>query len=220
DLNERLPVTGAADEFDRLSANLNTLLARVALLQEGQRQVSDSIAHDQPEAFLFGLVAPDENTHPVRKVDDLGQGEVVAVLHVVGEALVAEGLLREAGLVEDTGLETFHVAGEDAAGRIGDEIKRGPGLARPAVDRADETDDAGIAVDPAEFLDLFGDRLPALRRQDRRRRRRDVDDEDHGEDGEEQEIDGREPDSRHAQERLQPVHRRELPFGTISRRHA
>ncbi|MBC8130564.1 MAG: HAMP domain-containing protein [Rhizobiaceae bacterium] len=46
DLGERLPVTGANDEFDRLSANLNTLLARVALLQEGLRQVSDNIAHD------------------------------------------------------------------------------------------------------------------------------------------------------------------------------
>lgn len=46
DLNERLPVTGANDEFDRLSDNLNTLLARIALLQEGLRQVSDNIAHD------------------------------------------------------------------------------------------------------------------------------------------------------------------------------
>ncbi|SKA32528.1 sensor histidine kinase [Consotaella salsifontis] len=46
DLSERLPVTGAGDEFDRLSDNLNRLLARIALLQEGQRQVSDSIAHD------------------------------------------------------------------------------------------------------------------------------------------------------------------------------
>ena len=46
DLGERLPVTGDEDEFDRLSANLNTLLARVALLQEGLRQVSDNIAHD------------------------------------------------------------------------------------------------------------------------------------------------------------------------------
>ncbi|HDZ72457.1 MAG TPA: HAMP domain-containing protein [Aurantimonas coralicida] len=46
DLTERLPVTGAGDEFDRLSENLNTLLARVALLQEGLRQVSDNIAHD------------------------------------------------------------------------------------------------------------------------------------------------------------------------------
>lgn len=46
DLNERLPVTGAGDEFDRLSENMNVLLARVALLQEGLRQVSDNIAHD------------------------------------------------------------------------------------------------------------------------------------------------------------------------------
>lgn len=46
DLGERLPVTGANDEFDRLSANLNTLLGRIALLQEGLKQVSDNIAHD------------------------------------------------------------------------------------------------------------------------------------------------------------------------------
>lgn len=46
DLEERLPITGARDEFDRLSENLNTLLARIALLQQGLRQVSDNIAHD------------------------------------------------------------------------------------------------------------------------------------------------------------------------------
>ncbi|MCQ0987616.1 sensor histidine kinase [Jiella marina] len=46
DLSERLPVTGAGDEFDRLSENLNTLLARISLLQEGLKQVSDNIAHD------------------------------------------------------------------------------------------------------------------------------------------------------------------------------
>ncbi|MCG6116439.1 MAG: methyl-accepting chemotaxis protein, partial [Mesorhizobium sp.] len=45
DLNERLPVAGTGDEFDRLSENMNLLLARVALLQEGLRQVSDNIAH-------------------------------------------------------------------------------------------------------------------------------------------------------------------------------
>jgi len=46
DLGERLPVTGAGDEFDRLSANLNVMLARIASLNEGLRQVSDNIAHD------------------------------------------------------------------------------------------------------------------------------------------------------------------------------
>jgi signal transduction histidine kinase len=46
DLSGRLPVTGAGDEFDRLSANLNTMLARIADLNEGLKQVSDNIAHD------------------------------------------------------------------------------------------------------------------------------------------------------------------------------
>lgn len=46
DLGGRLPVTGAGDEFDRLSENLNTMLARIADLNEGLKQVSDNIAHD------------------------------------------------------------------------------------------------------------------------------------------------------------------------------
>lgn len=46
DLSGRLPVTGAGDEFDRLSANLNSMLARIADLNEGLKQVSDNIAHD------------------------------------------------------------------------------------------------------------------------------------------------------------------------------
>ncbi|RVC63582.1 MAG: HAMP domain-containing histidine kinase [Mesorhizobium sp.] len=46
DLTGRLPVTGAGDEFDRLSENLNAMLARIAKLNEGLKQVSDNIAHD------------------------------------------------------------------------------------------------------------------------------------------------------------------------------
>jgi signal transduction histidine kinase len=46
DLAGRLPVTGAGDEFDRLSENLNAMLARIADLNEGLKQVSDNIAHD------------------------------------------------------------------------------------------------------------------------------------------------------------------------------
>ncbi|MCG7507443.1 sensor histidine kinase [Mesorhizobium retamae] len=46
DLTGRLPVTGAGDEFDRLSENLNAMLARIATLNEGLKQVSDNIAHD------------------------------------------------------------------------------------------------------------------------------------------------------------------------------
>lgn len=46
DLSGRLPVTGAGDEFDRLSHNLNIMLERIEELNSGLRQVSDNIAHD------------------------------------------------------------------------------------------------------------------------------------------------------------------------------
>jgi signal transduction histidine kinase len=46
DLNGRLPVSGSGDEFDRLSENLNTMLGRIARLNDGLKQVSDNIAHD------------------------------------------------------------------------------------------------------------------------------------------------------------------------------
>jgi signal transduction histidine kinase len=46
DLSGRLPVTGTGDEFDRLSENLNAMLARIGALNEGLKQVSDNIAHD------------------------------------------------------------------------------------------------------------------------------------------------------------------------------
>lgn len=46
DLSRRLPVSAAGDEFDRLSASLNTMLGRIETLNDGLREVSDSIAHD------------------------------------------------------------------------------------------------------------------------------------------------------------------------------
>ena len=46
DLSQRLPVSGVGDEFDRLSANLNTIIARVEKLNTGVSNMSDSIAHD------------------------------------------------------------------------------------------------------------------------------------------------------------------------------
>lgn len=46
DLGGRLPVSGSGDEFDRLSINLNAMLARIAELNDGLKQVADNIAHD------------------------------------------------------------------------------------------------------------------------------------------------------------------------------
>ena len=46
DREERLPISGSGDEFDRLSNRLNAMLDRINLLDEGLKQVSDNIAHD------------------------------------------------------------------------------------------------------------------------------------------------------------------------------
>jgi signal transduction histidine kinase len=46
DLTRRLPVTGALDEYDILTRNINTMLDQIEQLMSGMRQVSDNIAHD------------------------------------------------------------------------------------------------------------------------------------------------------------------------------
>lgn len=70
DLSERLPVSTANDEFDRLSSSLNAMLGRIERLNSGLRDVSDSIAHDlktpltrlrnRAEAALRGSKSEDE----------------------------------------------------------------------------------------------------------------------------------------------------------------
>lgn len=45
-VDERLPVIGSNDEFDRLAVNLNSMLDRIGDLMTGLQHVSDNIAHD------------------------------------------------------------------------------------------------------------------------------------------------------------------------------
>jgi signal transduction histidine kinase len=46
DLQKRIPVHGASDEWDLLAANLNSMLDRIEFLMGEVKQVGDSIAHD------------------------------------------------------------------------------------------------------------------------------------------------------------------------------
>jgi signal transduction histidine kinase len=46
DLSGRIPTRGSDDDFDRLSATLNEMLARTEQLVEAVRRVSDSVAHE------------------------------------------------------------------------------------------------------------------------------------------------------------------------------
>ena len=46
DLGRRVPVRGSGDEFDRLAASMNSMLARIESLMVGMRTVTDSVGHD------------------------------------------------------------------------------------------------------------------------------------------------------------------------------
>ncbi|MEO0498096.1 MAG: HAMP domain-containing sensor histidine kinase [Pseudomonadota bacterium] len=46
DLSQRLPISGADDEFDRLAQSLNAMLARIESLDGGIKAMADSVAHD------------------------------------------------------------------------------------------------------------------------------------------------------------------------------
>jgi signal transduction histidine kinase len=46
DLGQRVPLYGSGDEFDRLAAQINTMLDRIGELMAGLREVTDDIAHD------------------------------------------------------------------------------------------------------------------------------------------------------------------------------
>ncbi len=46
DLSRRVPVTGRGDEFDDLATSVNRMLARIEVLMNELREVTDNIAHD------------------------------------------------------------------------------------------------------------------------------------------------------------------------------
>lgn len=84
DLNERIALQGSGDEFDRLAANLNEMLDRIARLMAGMREVSDNVAHDLRT--------------PLTRL----QGRMEAALRSGNEATMREAL--EAGLSDTANL--------------------------------------------------------------------------------------------------------------------
>lgn len=86
DLSQRLPVTGGNDEFDRLSVNLNKMIARVEKLNSGIVEMSDSIAHDL-RTPLSRLRNQAEQALELPK----GEDRTARLLQIVDEA---DGLIR------------------------------------------------------------------------------------------------------------------------------
>ncbi len=79
-LSDRVPLSGAGDEFDQLAANLNNMLDRIERLMSGMREVSDNIAHDlrtplarlraRLELSLLGAADPATQSEAVRAAID------------------------------------------------------------------------------------------------------------------------------------------------------
>ena len=141
DMQQRIAVTGSADEFDRQAHAFNRMLDRIAELMDGLRNVSNDVAHDlrTPLARLRSRLATIAARADARTRDEVEQaiGECDAILAMVGAmlriaeiesgrrtagftrvdlaALVAEIGEAMAPVAEDSGHDLVVVAGEAAA---------------------------------------------------------------------------------------------------------
>ena len=123
-LSDRVPLSGAGDEFDQLAANLNNMLDRIERLMNGMREVSDNIAHD--------LRTPLARLRARLELSLLGEGDLAAQ----GEAV--RGAIDEADRLLATFNALLNIAeAESGAGR----------------DRAEPLDLAQTARDAAELYE-------------------------------------------------------------------
>jgi signal transduction histidine kinase len=93
DLQRRVPVTVAGDEFDRLAESINTMLDRIQALMDNLRQVTTDIAHDMrtPLTRLRQRleIAQQSNEDPAQLRDILAStvGEIDVILGIFGALL-------------------------------------------------------------------------------------------------------------------------------------
>lgn len=143
DLSRRLPLAGTGDELDRLAANLNAMIARIAGLMVGLREVSDNIAHD----LRTPLTRLRNGAEEALRADDDAERQRGALERVIGEAdgLIAvfnallmiaraeAGAGRDALVVGDAGAvvadvaELYEPSAEEDGVRFSAEVE--PGLA-------------------------------------------------------------------------------------------
>jgi signal transduction histidine kinase len=146
DLSGRVAVQGSGDDFDRLGATLNAMLARIETLFEAVRRVSDDIAHElrtplaRLHADLADLAAATEDERP-----DLVRQAIEETERLQS---VFDALLRIARI--ESGRHGF----------VAIEVDLTQLLTDAAEYYAPEADDRGIALDSAieAGLRVSGDR--------------------------------------------------------------
>ena len=118
DMTRRVPLTGAADEFDLLAETVNVMLDQIAGLMDGVREVSNSIAHDlrTPLARVRGRLEEIASAPglPRERLDDVQQ----AIAQVDAMMAVFEALLRIAEI--DSGARREAFAEMDVAAVVAD----------------------------------------------------------------------------------------------------
>jgi signal transduction histidine kinase len=140
-LEERVPLRGTGDEFDRLASNLNAMLDRVQALVESMRQVSNDIAHDlrTPLSHLRqGLETvrrSEGDREQYREAIDRALAECDRILTTFGALLriaQIEARTRRAGFTEvdlssifETIAETYAPVAEDHGKVLRAEIRPG-----------------------------------------------------------------------------------------------
>jgi signal transduction histidine kinase len=133
DMSRRLPIAGTRDELDRLAENLNALIARIATLMAGMREVSDNIAHDLrtpltrlrngAEEALRHQGGPDDYRAALEKVLQESDG-LIGVFNALlmiarAEAGTNEGLTAfDAGMVLRDVAEMYEPVAEEAGVRF------------------------------------------------------------------------------------------------------
>jgi signal transduction histidine kinase len=118
DLGRRVRLSGRGDEFDRLADVINDMLDRTALLMDGVRQVSNSIAHDLRTPIARARARlEDAGSHAV-SADELRAAVDRAVVDLDGVAAVFEALLRIAEI--EAGARRSAFAPLDAAELLAD----------------------------------------------------------------------------------------------------
>jgi signal transduction histidine kinase len=94
DLGRRVRLSGRGDEFDRLAEVINDMLDRTALLMDGVRQVSNSIAHDLRTPIARARARLEDAAAHAVGADELRAAVERAVMDLDGVAAVFEALLR------------------------------------------------------------------------------------------------------------------------------
>jgi signal transduction histidine kinase len=143
DLTRRLPVTGAGDEFDVLTRNINLMLDRIEQLMTGMRQVSDNIAHDlrspltRIKARLDAVLREQDDSQAAQQEDVLEKtrdeverllktfNALLSITRIEAGTNVMQGTV-DVGAVAEEMLELYVPAGEEEGVLIESDIEEGP----------------------------------------------------------------------------------------------